>query len=135
MAYPITYDEYQKNLEKGRFVGLKCKKCQTVSFPPTAVCRACGATALEPVTLGGGGTVKTFTVIRVAPEGRKPPYIVVMVELDEGPFVLGNLDGIQPDQATMDLIGKRVHMDRHLVKGDVYSGEDTYVPLFRPESS
>jgi uncharacterized OB-fold protein len=131
MAYPITYAQYQEYLEKGEFIGLKCAKCGSINFPPMAVCRKCSGLTFEQVSLKGEGTIRTFTVIRVAPEGRKPPYVIAMVELDEGPYVIGNLEGIEPDSATMDLIGKKVRMGTHVVPGDTYSLGNAYVPAFR----
>ena len=131
MEYPITYNKYQEYLQEDRIIGLKCGQCGAVNFPPMAVCRECSGREFEEVPLKGEGTIRTFTVIRVAPEGRKPPYIIAMVELDEGPYVMGNLEGLSPDSATMELIGKRVHMGSHLVKGDTYSLGEVFVPLFR----
>ena len=132
MTYPIPYAKYQEYLKQGQFIGLKCVKCGAISFPPMAVCRECSGLDLKEVSLKGEGTIRTFTVIRVAPEGRKPPYVIVMVELDEGPFVLGNLEGIPPDSADMGLIGKRVRMETHEVRGDLYCVGDVLVPLFLP---
>ena len=57
---------------------------------------------------GKKGTVKTFTVSHVAPEGLKHPYIIAMVELDEGPWLMGNIIDVDPEKANMDLIGKAV---------------------------
>jgi hypothetical protein len=34
-----------------------------------------------------------------------------MAEMDEGPWILGNLNGVDPTAATLDLIGKRVKME------------------------
>lgn len=130
MAYPITYAQYREYLEKGEFIGLKCAKCGFINFPPMAVCRDCSGTTFESVYLKGEGTIRTFTVIRVAPEGKKPPYIIAMVELEEGPYVIGNLEGITPDEAGMDLIGKKVRMGTHMVQGDIYSLGDAHVPTF-----
>ncbi len=131
MQYPITYKKYQENLQENRIIGLKCDKCGAVNFPPMAVCRECSGREFEELPLKGEGTIRTFTVIRVAPEGRKPPYIIAMVELHEGPYIMGNLEGISPDSANMDLIGKTVRMGSHLVKGDTYSLGEVLVPVFR----
>ena len=130
MTYILTFDQYQQALEQGKLMGLKCNSCDSVIFPPSTVCRQCGSTGLTPFQLSGEGTLRTFTVIRVAPEGRKPPYVVAMAELDEGPWALGNLVDMDPDTADMELIGKRVTLGSHVVKGDTYSGHDTRVITF-----
>jgi len=78
MNYTLTYDQYQQGLEQGKFLGLKCNSCNAVTFPPMAVCRECSGSDCGVTELKGEGTLKTFTVIRVAPEGRKPPYLVAI---------------------------------------------------------
>ena len=126
----LTYDQYQQGLEQGKFLGLKCKSCDAVTFPPMAVCRECSGSDCAVTELKGKGTLKTFTVIRVAPEGMKPPYIVAMAELDEGPWVLGNLEDVIPDEADMNLIGKKVKLGTKVSPGDVYSKGDAQVITF-----
>jgi len=130
MEYKITFNHYQQGLEQGKFLGLTCQGCRQVIFPPAAVCRECGSSDLIPAELSGEGTLRTFTVIRVAPEGKKPPYIVAMAELDEGPWALGNLVGTDPDAADMGLIGRRVSLGSQQVQGDTYAAGDTRVLTF-----
>jgi len=134
MDYKLTFDQYQQGLEKGKFLGLKCNECNAVTFPPMAVCRGCNGTALEVTEIGGEGTLRTFTVIRVAPEGMDPPYVIAMVETDERAWVMGNLVGINPDDADMSLIGKRVKLGSQIVKGDIYSTGDSRVITFTLQS-
>jgi len=124
MEYPIPYREYQEKIAQGEFVGMQCRQCGSITFPPMAVCCDCSGSVLTPVSLSGKGRLRTFTVVRVAPEGKKPPYIVAMVELEEGPFVMGNLIDVNPDQTTMALMGKSVRLGSRLVEGDTYSGGD-----------
>lgn len=83
MGYPLTYREFYESLKKGLLLALKCKSCGLLTTPPKICCAECGSTELEVVQLSGMGKIKTFTIIRVAPEGFEPPYIVAMVELDE----------------------------------------------------
>ena len=117
----LTFDQYQRGLEKGKFLGLRCNNCNAVTFPPMAVCRSCGGTALKVTEIGGEGILRTFTVIRVAPEGMDPPYVTAMVETDEGAWVMGNLVGINPDDADMRLMGQRVRLGTQPIKDDIYS--------------
>lgn len=130
MEYTLTFEQYQQGLEQGEFLGLHCNHCDTVTFPPLGTCRNCNGTDLEVSQISGEGTIRTFTVIRVAPEGRKPPYVVAMVELEEGPSVMGNLVDINPDEADMALIGRRVKLGSQLVEGDAYSPDDCRVITF-----
>ncbi len=106
MGYKLTYDQFVQGLEQGNLLGLVCNSCGAATCPPLGVCRACGAQDQRVAEMSGVGTVRTFTVVRVAPEGRTPPYVVAMVELDEGPWVMGNLEDLA--SADMDVIGKKV---------------------------
>jgi uncharacterized OB-fold protein len=130
MDYKLTYDQYQQGLERGELPGLKCNTCNNVTFPPMIRCRECSGTDLEIVEIAGEGVIRTFTVIRVAPEGVPAPYIVAMAEIDEGAWVMGNLVDIDPDDAHMNLIGKRVTLGSRVVKGDTYSHGDSRVITF-----
>ena len=65
IEYRVTYQQYQQGLEQGRFLGLKCNHCDTVTFPPLGVCRKCSGTDLEPTEMGGEGTISLhLTIIR-----------------------------------------------------------------------
>ena len=130
MDYKLTYNQYQQGLENGEFLGILCHACDTVTFPPMGVCRNCNGTDLEVIRLSGKGTLRTFTVIRVAPEGMNPPYIVAMAELEEGPWTMGNLLDVNPDATDMSLIGKNVQLGSQPVKGDIFSGGDSRVVTF-----
>ena len=110
MGHPSIYADYQEGLGQGRFIGSRCPECDGVTFPPRAVCSICGGKRLEPVEIEGKGRLRSFTVARVAPKGFKPPYIVALVELDQGPWVIGNMPDLDPDAITMEYIGKPVEM-------------------------
>jgi uncharacterized OB-fold protein len=128
--YPLPYQHYQEGLARGVFQGLKCGRCGSITFPPMAVCRDCSDADLEPVLLSGRGWVRTFTVVRVPPEGRTFPYVVAMVELEEGPWVMGNLIDLDPDQASMDLMGKEVRMGAQRVKVAGAASENVHAISF-----
>jgi uncharacterized OB-fold protein len=130
MDYKLTFDKYQEGLEREEFLGLRCNTCNTYTFPPLGVCRNCSGTDLEVTQMSGKGVLRTFTVIRVAPEGMKPPYVVAMVELEEGAWTIGNLVGINPDDADMSLIGKKVKLGSQPIKGDTFSAGDSRVITF-----
>jgi len=89
---------------------------------------------LEVVELKGAGKIQTFTTCNVAPEGREDevPYTILLVELDEGPWVMGNLIDFDPEKATIEsLMGKRVKMTKTRVfSGDKYSAGEGASPTF-----
>jgi len=128
MKYPIIFEEFQHELKKGRLVGLRCRDCGEIIFPPKGTCSRCRGIDFEKIELSGEGNVKTFTVIRVPPEGMKPSYVVVMVELKEGPWAVGRLLEVDPDNIDISVIGKRVKMEPFKSEG---LGEDRYTIGFR----
>lgn len=133
MEYKLTFKSYNEALKENKLLGLKCQDCGTVTVPPKMVCRKCASPNLEVLQLKGKGKIQTFTVNNVAPEGREDeaPYIILLVELDEGPWIMGNLTGVDPATASMELIGKRVAMSGSKVfPGDRYSAGDGARPLF-----
>ena len=134
MEARLSFKEYNENLRQGRLSGLKCSGCGELSAQPRLVCAKCGGRDLEAIELKGGGTVQTFTVNYVAAEGRESeaPYIVAIVELDEGPWVMGNIIGLKPQDATMDIMGRKVLMEGSAIfAGDRYSSGETARPLFK----
>ncbi len=132
MEYKLTSKAYYDALKQSRLLGLKCKACGALSSTPRMVCRKCGSTDLETIQFKGTGKIRTFTTVYVAAEGRETecPYVLLMVELDEGPWIMGNLDGIDPTKVTMEVIGKKVKMGSKVFAGDKYSAGESARPVF-----
>ena len=108
MPYELTADRFRAALADGKILGLECRACGAHTAPPRKLCSACGSEEMEQVELSSFGEIKTFTVVHVPPEGYEAPFVVVMVELDEGPWVAGNLVGVEPASVDIEAIGKRV---------------------------
>jgi len=91
---------YQFLTEK-KLMASRCKKCQALYLPPHPICIKCHGNEMEWVEMKGKGKLATFTAIavgqsRTIEEGysRDNPYLVGIVELDEGPKVSGRILGI-----------------------------------------
>lgn len=136
MEYKLTFKEYNEALKKNKLLGLKCNSCAAITVPPKMVCRKCASPDMNIVELSGNGKIETFTTVYVAAEGREDevPYIIVLVELDEGPWIMGNLGDVNPSKVTMELIGQRVKMGHKVFCGDKYSAGDGARPLFSFET-
>ena len=136
MEYKLTFKEYSEALQENRLLGLKCQDCGAITVPPKMVCGQCTRTNLEITELKGNGKIQTFTVVNVAAEGRESevPYIIVLVELDEGPWIMGNL-AIEAQAATYDgLMDNRVKMEKgDAFTGDKFSAGEGTRPIFRLE--
>jgi len=132
MEYKLTFKAYNEALKQNKLLGLKCQDCGAITVPPKMACSKCTSNNFEITQLKGSGTIKTFTTVNVTSEGRESevPYTIVLVGLDEGPWLMGNIE-IDPQKATMDIIGKRVKMLQPKVfPGDKYSAGDGARPLF-----
>ena len=130
MEYKLTYKKFAEALKNGKLLGLKCRRCGAYTVPPKIVCIECNSPEMDVMELRGAGTIRTFTVIRVAPEGFQAPYIVGEAELEEGPWLMGNIVNIEPDRATLDLIGRKVKVGYHIFPGDKFSCGEVVVPAF-----
>lgn len=135
MEYKLDFRTYSDALKKNKLLGLKCLGCHTITCPPQMTCASCAGTHLEIVELAGTGQITTFTTTYVAPLGREveAPYTIVMVALDEGPWIVGNLIDIDPSQADMELIGRKVTLGHKVFPGDMFSDGQAARPLFRFE--
>ena len=134
MEHKLIFKDYNEALQQNRLLGLKCRSCGAITVPPKMVCRQCTGSELDVIELKGSGKIRTFTTVNVASEGLEDavPYTIVMVELDEGPWIMGNLDGIDPQDTSMELIGKKVEMGNKIFTGDKYSAGEGARPVFRP---
>ena len=111
-----------------RLVAPRCCACATLFLYPRSTCPACLSTEHDWVQLSGRGRVYTFTVVRQAAHpafADDVPYVFAIVELDEGPRLVTNVIGCDPDDVRCDQPVEVVFDD---------DGEVT-VPKFRPVSA
>ena len=124
---PVVDDvnrEYWAAAAEGRLLIQACPHCGHRQFYPRALCTACGDTP-EWLECSGRGTVHTFTVIRqmgMRPFRDELPYVVAMVELEEGPLIMGNVTGCDPDTVRIGL-----PVEAHFVR----AADDVGVPMWR----
>ena len=108
----------------------RCRSCGCHIFYPRAACPGCLAGDLEWQRVSGRGTVNTFTVVYRGQKGFPlgSPYIIAIVELAEGPRLMTNLVGVEPDPAKIE-----IGMPVEVVFEDVTA--DVSLPRFRPASA
>jgi uncharacterized OB-fold protein len=86
----------------------RCQDCRHWIHPPVAMCPSCGSADIASETVSGSGSLYSFTEVhREFVPGIAPPYVSVLVELEEQPglrivgmLVQTSADGLQ--------IGERV---------------------------
>lgn len=90
-----------------------CTKCNSWVWYPKAWCPDCGKReGLEWRKLSGRGSLYSFTVIRQvidnAPSfNNDVPFVVALIELEEGPRIYSNLTGVKPEDVA---IGDKVEV-------------------------
>ena len=118
---------YWEATTRGELLVQRCPACAHRQFYPRAVCVRCGTTP-EWLTTSGRGVVHTFTVVRqnlVPPFDAWTPYAVAIVELEEGPRIMGNVVGCEVDDVRIDL-----PVEVHFVRLD----DQASLPFWRPVS-
>jgi uncharacterized OB-fold protein len=114
---------------EGRLLIQRCAACEQLHHPPVVSCPYCHGADLTWAQLSGRGTVYTYTVVyhSVHPVSADSlPYILVLVQLEEGPRILTNLRDAEPGEVR---IGMRVQVIFENL------GEGIAIPQFRPERS
>ena len=104
-----------------------CLDCDRYYFYPRPVCRHCLSRNVEWRAVSGRGRLHTFTVsYRASRNAPFPaPFVIAVVELDEGPRIMTNLVEVEPDPATL-----RCDMPVEVVFDAV--SDDVTLPRFRP---
>jgi uncharacterized OB-fold protein len=120
-------EEYWKAAREGRLLIQQCPKCGHRQWYPRAVCTQCAADP-EWLEASGRGTVHTYTVVRqqgIPAFKAELPYVITMVELEEGPLIFGSMPGVDPDTVS---IGMSVEVYF------VAAADDTGIPYWRPST-
>jgi uncharacterized OB-fold protein len=77
---------------EGRLVLQRCDSCGAHQHYPRPFCLACDAEALSWTDASGLGTVYSQATVHVPVHPQlPPPYVIAVVELDEGPRLTTNI--------------------------------------------
>lgn len=87
----------------------QCNACSRGFFPPQLCCPRCRSLSWRWQASAGAGTVYSHTVVHRAPQpGFDPPYVLAVVDLDDGFELMTNVVGVDPSSVR---IGMRVQVD------------------------
>ena len=76
----------------------RCVSCAQLRHPPRPMCPHCGSVEWDTVEASGRGTVYSFVMPHHPPyPWFEYPYIVALIDLEEGTRLVSNLVGIAPD--------------------------------------
>ncbi len=134
MAVEIEYKDpavdwetraYWEGCARHELVLQRCESCDRVQHRPRALCASCLSADIEHFVASGRGEVHTYTVIhqnQIPAYSGAVPYVLAYIDLAEGPRLLTNIVGCEPDQVS---VGMAVEVEF------VDTGEFA-VPRFRP---
>lgn len=76
----------------------RCTNCQALRVPPRPMCANCQSLDWDSIKSTGHGTVYSFVMPKYPPlPFLQYPYVVALIELDEGVRIVSNLCEIDPD--------------------------------------
>ena len=120
---PRSVDAGRLRLDEGQgasgtLIGMRCLDCGIYVFGPAVFCQACSSARLEATDLSRTGTLYSYTIVRVPPDGwpGPVPYVLGEVELPEGPHVLAEVIDVAHE-------GLRIGLDMRLALQEVQQGE------------
>jgi uncharacterized protein len=119
---------YWEGAKHGKLLIQHCRSCGHLWHPPTPICNACQSSDVVWRESSGCGEVYSHTTVHhathVAMQGRTP-YLVALVQLDEGPRVVANIRDCPMEEVR---IGMKVEVTfEEIVAGIV-------LPQFRPRT-
>jgi uncharacterized OB-fold protein len=112
---------------EGRFLIPRCNSCGQHFFRPEVACTHCFSTDWQWAEASGRGSLYSYSIVHKAPApGFKTPFVLAVVEIEEGCFMFSNLIGCE--DADM-----RIGMRLSVSFDNVAPGVD--LPRFRPAAA
>ncbi|MQA96646.1 MAG: DNA-binding protein [Streptosporangiales bacterium] len=122
---PVTRP-FWEGTKEGELRVQKCDACGKHIFYPRPGCPFCGAADPSWVVATGRARLESYVINHLPGPGFKDdvPYVIAIVTLEEGPRMMTNLVGVDPDPAklTLDMPLEVVFEERG----------DQVLPKFRP---
>lgn len=94
---------YWDGAREGKLLLQRCPACEKPWFPPRPGCPTCGSRDIEVFEASGSATLYSYVISHVAPPGVEAPFVVAIVELEEGPRMVTNVVGVEPDPRNLPL--------------------------------
>lgn len=90
----------------GKLLIARCGDCRKVHHYPRPFCPFCWSEDVEAVEASGRGTLYTYSTVYVNdlhPFKTRLPYVAAVVELDEGPRLMTNIEGASPEDLAVGM--------------------------------
>ena len=115
-------------LKEDKFLLRHCDACGRDHYYPRPFCPVCWSDRVSWKEASGRGKIYTYSVVHVndlPPFNERVPYIAAIVELEEGPRLMTNIEGLPFEELRADL---PVVVEYKPISDDVT------IPVFRPAS-
>lgn len=119
---------YWDAAKAGTLLIAECGACGKVHHYPRPFCPFCWSEDVHPREASGRGTLYTYSTVYVNdlhPFKTRLPYVAALVELEEGPRLMTNIEGCEPDDLS---VGMPVEVDFRSLT------EELDAIVFRPAS-
>ena len=116
-------ETYWAAAREGRLLVRRCHTCGHAHHPPRPACPICWSDEVVWEDASGVGALYTFSVIHendLAPFSAGLPYVVAVVELDEGPRFMTTIIDSDPDDLQVGAPVSVVFVDRDGVSIPVF---------------
>jgi uncharacterized OB-fold protein len=87
--------------QREQFLVPRCRACNTTRWPPGPMCPECQSTQTEWIESSARGSVYSWIVATHPVDPvlvDQVPYVVALIELEEGVRVVGNVEGCDPEE-------------------------------------
>jgi uncharacterized OB-fold protein len=123
--------EFYLNLKKGKIMGMQCRKCKHIMFPPKAACDKCGQHKMAWKKMSGDGKLLFFSSGNLPPPkfAQYHPYAYGGVQLKEGPVFYTQIQGV--DVSNVGAIEKQNEMCPMKVKGKIVKMAGNNILVFK----
>ena len=122
----LEQQPYWDAARDGRLLVRRCDACGAHHFYPRPFCPTCWSPDVSWVEASGRATLYTYSVVHtndLPPFPERVPYVAEIVELDEGPRMMTNVEGCEPETLS---IGMALDVAFRAISDDVT------IPVFRP---
>ena len=125
---PSPLKTYTDHLERGELAYQFSPAANRAVFYPRVLCPFCHAADIEWFQATGRGRLYSFEIAYQTFNKAfkvKPPFVLAMIELEEGPRMMSNLIGIEADP-------KKIRCDMPVEVVFEKQTDEITLPLFRP---
>ena len=122
----LDTEPYWAAARDGKLLIQRCNSCAESFFYARPFCPKCWGDDVDWVEASGRATLYTWSVVRqndLPPWPTRVPYVAAVVDLEEGPRMLTNVEGCEPEELAEGMALEVAFREET---------EDITLPIFRP---